>query len=371
MFTANAKKLVGWWTRSAVAVLVVLTLVLTLQGQPALANSTAKVTVFATGFNNPRGLKFGPDGYLYVAEGGTGGTNMTTSAQCTQVPSVGPYAGGMTARISKVGHNGKRSVIVSGLPSSQTNPQTGGFVSGVGDVAFIGKQLYAILAGAGCSHGVPQVPNGVIKVNSNGSWKMIADLSAFLKANPVANPNAGDFEPDGTWYSMLAVNGSLYAVEPNHGEIDRITTDGKISRVADISASQGHIVPTSLNYYMGNFYIGNLTTFPLVQGAAVILKVTRGGSVSVSKTGLTNVLGALYDEEGRLYVLESSVGVPLPTPGTGQIIRVDRYGQIETIASGLSLPTAMTLGPDGNLYVSVNGFGFPAGAGQIVKVQLH
>jgi hypothetical protein len=27
--------------------------------------------------------------------------------------------------------------------------------------------------------------------------------------------------------------------------------------------------------------------------------------------------------------------------------------------------------PDGNLYVSANGFAFPAGAGQILKVQLH
>src|SRR5437660_10553671 len=34
--------------------------------------SSAKVTIVATGLNNPRGLTFGPHGTLYVAEGGTG-----------------------------------------------------------------------------------------------------------------------------------------------------------------------------------------------------------------------------------------------------------------------------------------------------------
>ena len=32
-----------------------------------LAWSQSNVSVFASGFNNPRGLKFGPDGNLYVA----------------------------------------------------------------------------------------------------------------------------------------------------------------------------------------------------------------------------------------------------------------------------------------------------------------
>src|SRR5439155_486803 len=80
-----------------------------------------------------------------------------------------------------------------------------------------------------------------------------------------------DFEHDGTWYSMVAVRGKLYAVEPNHGELDVISPSGEIRRVADISATQGHIVPTSIAYH-GNFFVGNLNTFPIQDGSSKILK---------------------------------------------------------------------------------------------------
>ena len=61
--------------------------------------AAATPTVFATGLRFPRGFTWGPDGSLYVAEAGSGGTHTTTPGQCAQVvPPVGPYTNGATAR---------------------------------------------------------------------------------------------------------------------------------------------------------------------------------------------------------------------------------------------------------------------------------
>lgn len=320
-------------------------------------------SVFSSGFNSPRGIKFGPDGYLYVAEGGLGGSNLTT---CTQViPPVGPYLGSQTgSRISRVDPGGNRTTFVDNLPSSQSSELTGSPTSGVGDVAFIGRTLYGLMNGAGCSHGVVGIPNQVFRVNNDRSWNMVADLSSYYMNNPTEHENAGDYEPDGTPYSMNAVDGDLYVIEPNHGELDRVTTKGKISRVIDISAFEGHIVPTCQTFYRGDFYVGNLDTYPLSDLSA-IYKITPGGQISVFASGFSAVVGVLFDELGGLYILENTTGNPTPTPGTGDIIRIDPSGERLTIASGLNFPTAMTFGPDNKLYVSIWGFGGSPGMGQI------
>jgi len=340
--------------------------------KPAGPAALPVVSVYYSGLNNPRGLKFGPDGNLYVAEGGVGGADPAPVAPaCVVIPPIGPYTGSATgSRISRIDSNGVRTTVVGNLPSNQTSDDSGNLVSGVADVAFIGNTLYAVLGGAGCSHGVPSIPNGVIRVNPNGSWTMIADLSAFQRANPVQQPEEDDFEPDGTWYSMIAVRGDLYAVEPNHGEIVRVTTGGKINRVIDVSASQGHVVPTVIAYH-GNFYVGNLGVFPQNTGSSNVWKITPSGQIKLDTGGFNMVLGLAFDHRNRMYVLEASAA-PAPAPGTGRIVRVSSNGKSrDVIAEGLFLPTGMTFGPDGNLYVSNVGFGPPpVGLGEVLKIEL-
>lgn len=341
---------------------------------PAAAQSArptaaeANVVPFANGLQFPRGLRFGPDGYLYVAEAGEGPTSILPPSGCELAgPVVRPYTSAPTGgRISKLDANGVRTTVTDSFPRAINGL---GDALGVADIDFIDGTLYALIASGGCSHAVTSIPSGVARVNPGGSWSMIADLSAYQRNNPVKKPEAGDYEPDGTWYSMIAVRGNLYAVEPNHGELVKITTDGKVSRVIDISASQGHVVPTSVAHH-GVFYVGNLGEFdPGEINKQKIFQITPSGKMRVAAAGLSKVLGVAFDSRHRMYVLEMTTGQQFPVPGLGRVVRVTRNGDVEVITSGLFLPTAMTFGPDGNLYIANWGFG-PPGMGAILKVEI-
>jgi hypothetical protein len=351
-------------------------------------------TVVATGLDNPRGLTFGPDGQLYVAEAGPATNVMLPIAGVQQVPRpIGPYTGGYNSRISKIDPlTGTPIPVVSGLPSSQTSMDSGNLVSGVSAVAFIGNTLYGLEAGAGRSHALPALhddpvhsDNTLFRVNPDGSVSLVADLSTFVQHNPVVNPEpsvdyVGDFEPDGTWYGMVAVRGDLYVTEPNHQEVDQVSPDGQVSRVIDMSVPfpatmppNDWVGPTGIAYH-GNFYVGTLGQFPVVPGSESIYKVTPSGQLTVAASGLTAVVAVAFDHEGRMYALETDTVAGFPgmtAAGTGMVVRVNGDGSLTTMASGLVFPTAMTLGPDDALYVSNVGFGVPvAHIGQIVRIDL-
>ena len=355
---------------------------------PAYAQLSSNATVFANGLEAPRGLKFGPDGDLYVAEAGTGGS-VSTVGSCAQVlPPIGAYLGGKAGRISKLDKSGKRTTVASGFPSTLAAE---GDLQGVADIAFLDGTLYAITAGGGCSHGNASSPNIIARVDTkSGSWKAIVDLSQFVKSHPAAYPDIADFEPDGTFYSLIAYDNRLYTLEPNHGQLFSTSASGDIREEIDISMQQGHIVPTSVAVNNGKFYIGNLGLFPITPDSSKVMSFNIGACpwplpfligfgcgdevgqlrLSGSRAGFTTVVAVDFGPDGLLYALElnDAAGFPMPPFGVGKVVRLNRAGVIEDVATGLSVPTGMTFGPDGYLYVS--NFG-AAPTGQILRISVH
>ncbi len=347
----------------------------------------SSATVIASGLNGPRGLTFGPDGTLYIAEAGTGGTNSTVGSCAQTPPPVGPYKGGTSATIAELPSGGKLRVLASGLPSSVAAQ---GDLQGIADVAFLDGKLYGLVSGGGCSHGNPTLPNGIVEVNlKNGRWSYITDLSLFYLEHPVAFPNAPDYEPDGVPYSFAPYNGKLYAVEPNHGQITATGPAGVTSQVADFSYLFGHMVPTAIASDNDNLYVGNLGLFPISSNSERITTLSKNVGfidttpgfqttaaelnkfrLAASRAGFTTVVSVKVGPDGLLYVLElSDTNGGYPNPGDGKVLRVNHDKSIETIVSGLAVPTGMTFGPDKALYISNLGAA-GAGAGQILRIAI-
>src|SRR3954471_23426493 len=96
--------------------------------------------VVTGGLANPRGLTVGPDGALYVAEAGRGG-----SGRCLSSPEGGGDACyGATGAITRVDvKTGRKQKVVSKLPSLAVQGDTAGAdASGPHDVSFSGNVAY-------------------------------------------------------------------------------------------------------------------------------------------------------------------------------------------------------------------------------------
>lgn len=342
----------------------------TISDEAIFSGEPRAAAAFATGLTNPRGLVFGPDGALYVAEAGIGGGRSTVGT-CPQVPPpLGPHTGGLTARVVKIHPTGHVAEVAGDLPSTV---DTQGAALGVADVAFVEGQLYALIAGGGCGHGLAEHPNGVVKIEPNGEWSYIADLSAFYKANPTEKPGP-DFDPEGVPYSMIGAVGSLWVVEANHGSLERVHLDGVVDRIGDISAVYGHIVPTSVAFFENIFHVGALGRFPAEPGGVGVasFRLGRANEIFDERLGATAVVDVVVHKR-RLFALETftcpTEDPCFPSPFTGRVV-VWQQGAWVPVVTGLPFPTAMTFGPDGMLYISTWGYGAAPGGGMVERVRL-
>ncbi len=328
----------------------------------------ASVDGFASGLTNPRHLRFGPDGALYVAEAGVGGDRPAT--ECPPVDNMftqdGPYLAGFTGRISKITPDGTRKTVADRLPSSHDGLGDG---FGPSDIAWLDGTMYVVIEGGGCSRGLAGHPAGILEVK-RGSFRYVADISAFIRANPVASEPLcgpqGDCEPDGVPHSLLADDRWLYVVETNHNSVLRVNPrTGTVRRIYDLSVQDP--APIIMVRRGDGFLLGGFDG--LIQGFS-----DRFGPVRTVEDGFGPITDLAF-ADGRLHVLETFSGEPF-SANSGRIVRRNRDGHRTVIAERLNFPVGMAIGGGAyrrGLYVTTVGYGQGPvrGRGRIVRVRLQ
>ena len=212
--------------------------------------------------------------------------------------------------VASIDEAGCPAAIVTELPST-LNPT--GEVLGPEDVAYLDGELYISVDGGGPGHGNPDNPSGIYRVADDGSPELVADLSAWVRENPVAAiPATPILTRPVTRWSSSRRRARCGSTTRTAGRSSAWRPTARSPSVVDLS--DPHIVPTRLALDpAGGVFVGTLTTVPFPDGAAQVMHVGTDGTVEVVWTGLTTVVDVAVGADGTLYALELSTG-NLPEP---------------------------------------------------------
>lgn len=324
--------------------------------------------VVMSGLDNPRGLAFAPNGALYVAEAGRGG-----SGPCL-VSGVGELrCFGHTGAISRL-WMGRQSRVLEGLESHAL--PDGSSACCTNDISFNGVGGAYITQGLGGDDAWKAALGGttmgtVIKMAASGHWKTVADI---LHHEHTQNPAGGAVDTNP--FGILAEPGGLLVADAGGNSLLSVAPNGTVETVAVFPTQPNptpvgppfvEAVPTAVARGPdGALYVGQLTGFPFLQGLANIYRVLPGHAPIVHCGGFKAIMDLAFGADGSLYVVENATGGLFFAPNTGRLTRVAPDCSRTTVLSGLNRPTAVAVGADGALYVTNNGV--TAGAGQVLMI---
>jgi hypothetical protein len=338
---------------------------------PAAA-SASTITQVMSGLDNPRGLAFGPEGGLYVAEAGRGGP-LSPLCYAAADPGVGFRCYGATGAVSRYWH-GTQTRVVTGLPSLES-PTFAGPASGPQHVSFQGRGGMYVTIGFGggppnsrdlALPGVGSSFGQLLKIEPSGVGRPVADVSAYENTNP------DGAQLDTNPYGLLALPGHQLVTDAGGNSLLDVRADGSISTVAVFPKFMGAFGPTDrvpTDVVLGPdgaYYVSTLSGVPFTPGVAVVYRVVPGEAPVPFATGLTQITDLAFGPDGSLYVLQPGTGLFFGGPGS--IVRIAPDGTRTTVDTQgrLNRPAGLVVGPDGALYVS--NFSIAPSVGEVLRI---
>jgi hypothetical protein len=313
----------------------------------ATASAAPKISVFATGIDNPRGLELAPDSTLYVAAAGRAGPTCLDKKK--------EHCFGFTSRVLAISPAGVKRTVAKGLISAGSGDGT--FTTGADDVA-VGPdgRIFAVTTSStrkdiGAAPKKAQAAFGKLFDVTSGTPNPLAAIDAFEYAH---NSDGIKGDRNTNPYGVLALAGREIVADAGANALINVDSSGFVSLLAVIPKNgKFQPVPTSLALGPdGAVYVGELA-LGAGKGKARVWRVPLDGTpMSLYADGFSTITGLAFGPDGSLYVTELSTK-PAKLEPPGAIVRVRRGGARTTLKSNsLLFPAGAAVTSDGTLYVS-------------------